>query len=146
MSQYVPDPAGYHPRPPVPAPYSGYQPVAREMVSRSGRLGASLLDSLLIILTLGIGWLIWALLVFGRAQTPARQMLGHVVADATTGQPLDWGRTALRELVIKGIVGYVGSVLTCGVYPIVDALFIFNDRRQTLHDMMASTIVVHLYD
>jgi uncharacterized RDD family membrane protein YckC len=29
------------------------------------------------------------------------------------------------------------------VYFLVDSLMIFNDRRQTLHDMMASSVIVH---
>jgi hypothetical protein len=139
-------PAAYQP---LPVPYADYSPVPRsqpgafEMVSRAGRLGAALLDNLLFVVTLGIGWLIWSFAVYGRGQTPARQLLGHVAVDATTGQPLGWGRTALRELVLKGIVGYLATTFTCYVYFLVDSLMIFNDRRQTLHDMMASSVIVH---
>ena len=130
-------------------PYAAYSPVpqagpgAFDLVSRGGLLGAALLDNLLFLVTLGIGWLIWSLAVYDRGQTPARQLLGHVAVDSTTGQPLSWGRTALRELVLKGLVGYFATTFTCYAYFLVDSLMIFNDRRQTLHDMMASSLIVH---
>jgi uncharacterized RDD family membrane protein YckC len=146
---YPPQPYKADPYQALPVPYAAYspvprsQPVAFDLVSRGGRLGAALLDNLLVIVTLGIGWLIWSLIVYDRGQTPARQLLGHVAVDSTTGEPLSWGRTALRELVLKGIVGYLATSFTCYVYFFVDSLMIFNDRRQTLHDMMASSLIVY---
>jgi uncharacterized RDD family membrane protein YckC len=146
---YPPQPYKADPYQPLPVPYAAYspvpgsRPVAFDLVSRGGRLGAALLDNLLVIVTLGIGWLIWSLIVYDRGQTPARQLLGHVAVDSTTGEPLSWGRTALRELVLKGIVGYLATSFTCYVYFFVDSLMIFNDRRQTLHDMMASSLIVY---
>jgi hypothetical protein len=40
------------------------------------RIGAWFLSILLAIVTLGIGYVIWGLIVWGRAQTPALQVLG----------------------------------------------------------------------
>jgi uncharacterized RDD family membrane protein YckC len=133
---------------PVPAPpYPGYQPMSQQtgprLVSPGGRLGAALIDGLLILFTAVIGWFVWALFTFRDGQTPGRQILGHVAADAATGQPLDWGRTAIREVLIKGIVGYFASALSCGVYSLVDAAMVFGDRNRTLHDRMINSIVIH---
>jgi uncharacterized RDD family membrane protein YckC len=49
---------------------------------------------------------------------------------------------ALREIVIKGIVGSIASSLTFGIYFVVDSLFIVRDDRKTLHDLISSTQVV----
>ena len=39
------------------------------------RLGAIVLDATLIIITLGIGWVIWSFIVWGEGQTPAKKIL-----------------------------------------------------------------------
>ncbi|MEU4556995.1 RDD family protein [Actinoplanes sp. NPDC023936] len=115
---------------------------APRLVSAGGRLAAFLLELVLVMFTAGIGWLAWALVTFRNGQTPARQILGQVAADAHTGQPLDWSRTALRELVFKGVVGYFATVVSGGIYFFVDSLMVFGSGRQTLHDRMANSIVV----
>jgi len=45
------------------------------------------LDFLLGVLTLGLGWLVWALVIFNRRQSPAGQILGVTVVDNDTGGP-----------------------------------------------------------
>jgi uncharacterized RDD family membrane protein YckC len=106
-------------------------------VSSGGRFGAFLLDRLLCMVTLGIGYLVWALITWADGQTPAKRLLGHVVVDATTGVPLDWGRMALRQFVIQGLLGWV----TFGIYFWVDSLMIFGEGQRTLHDRMANSVV-----
>jgi uncharacterized RDD family membrane protein YckC len=113
------------------------------LVSPFGRLIAQIFDGVLFVLTFGIGWLVWAFLVFDRGQTPGRLLLGHAVADARTGEPVGRGRMVVRELLCKWLLIVLLGVLTLGVYPVVDALFVFGDRQRTLHDRMAGTIVVH---
>jgi uncharacterized RDD family membrane protein YckC len=124
---------------PFPAPtYSPHTPVPRgRTVSSGGRFGAFLLDLLLCMVTLGIGYLVWALITWADGQTPAKRLLGHVVVDATTGVPLDWGRMALRQFVIQGLLGWV----TFGIYFWVDSLMIFGEGQRTLHDRMANSVV-----
>lgn len=159
---FPPPPSGAFQAPPAPyqpagAPPWGPSPAAASpwaqspadayggprLVSPGGRLGAQLLDGLLIFVTAGIGWLIWAVLVFDQGRTPARQLLGHVVADAATGEPVTWARMAVREVVLKGLLGYFASAFTCGIYYFADSLMVFGQRYQTLHDRIAGTIVIH---
>jgi uncharacterized RDD family membrane protein YckC len=69
------------------------------------RLAAYLLDAVLSIVTLGIGWLIWSLLAWRRGQSPAKQLLDmYVVHD---GRPASWKRMAAREILCKGVAGLV---------------------------------------
>ena len=42
-------------------------------ISPWARLGAYLLEQLLFLVTLGIGWIIWALTLGGKGQTPAKK-------------------------------------------------------------------------
>jgi hypothetical protein len=128
---------------PFPAPaYSPPAPVPTgRTVSAGGRFGAFLLDLLLCMVTLGIGYLVWALITWADGQTPAKRLLGHVVVDATTGVPFDWGRMALRQFVIQGLLGGLLSPLTLGIYFWVDSLMIFGEGQRTLHDRMANSVV-----
>jgi len=65
------------------------------------------------VVTLGIGWLIWALVVFGRGQTPAKQVLKMRVVTLRTGEKATWGRMFVREIVAKPLVGVL-SLVTLG--------------------------------
>jgi uncharacterized RDD family membrane protein YckC len=106
------------------------------------RLGAYLLDFMLVIVTVGIGWLIWSIVVWQRATTPGHSLLNHVFVDSSTGHALSWGRTALREVIWKGLVGGVASWLSAGIYFVVDSLFVIRTDRRTIHDMLASSTVI----
>jgi uncharacterized RDD family membrane protein YckC len=114
------------------------------LVSVGGRIGAALLDVLLMLVTLWIGWLVWAMVTWSDGQSPAKQLLGYVVADADTGEPFDWGRMALREFCVKGLLGWLLSLVSLGIYVWVDAFMILGDRQRTLHDRMANSIVRHV--
>lgn len=113
--------------------------VAGPLVSNGKRFGAYLLESVLGVITLGIGWLIWALIVWREGLTPAKQLLGMRCVNADTGEAATWGTMALRELVGKGILGSI----TFGITTIVSAFMILlGERRQGIWDMVATTIVV----
>jgi uncharacterized RDD family membrane protein YckC len=129
---------------PYPQPYAVGQIAGHRLVSAGGRLGAVLLDVLLMFITLWIGWVIWAMITWSSGQTPAKKLLGHVVADANTGQPFDWGRMALREFCIKGMLGWILGMITLSVYFWVDSFTVFGDRQRTLHDRMANSVVRHV--
>ncbi len=112
-----------------------------ELATYPQRVIAFLLDIVLIPLTLVIGYIIWWLIVLGRAQTPGKQIVGiQVVKD--TGEPVGWGYMFLREFVIKGLLGGFLSSFA-GIYFVVDHIWpLFDDNKQTIHDKMVSTLVV----
>ena len=149
--QYSPVPVPVPPRGPADYPAGHFGPTGRApqlfdeaglpLVTPGGRLSALLLDLVLIVITLGVGWLVWSLIAWSNGRTPARQLLGHVVADATTGDPLGWGRMALRQLVVCGLLGAALGAVTAGIYLLVDASMVFSADHRTLHDRMAGSVV-----
>jgi uncharacterized RDD family membrane protein YckC len=111
------------------------------LVPPAGRFSALLLDLGLAVVTLGVGWLIWSLVTWRHGQTPAKQLMGHVVADAATGRPLGWGRMAHRELIVRVLLGTVLSLVTAGVYALADAFVVYSAGHRTLHDRLAGSAV-----
>jgi uncharacterized RDD family membrane protein YckC len=91
--------------------------------------GASLLVEL-IGFAISIGYFIY---FWGRGQTLAMRLFHLRVADATTGQPIGYGRAALRY------VGYLLSAIVCYIGLIWAA---FDSRKQGWHDKIASTVVL----
>jgi uncharacterized RDD family membrane protein YckC len=104
------------------------------------RLGALALDLLLFIVTLGIGWLVWSLIVWARGQSPAKQLLGMRVVHADTLETVSWGRMALREIVCKEIVGLAAAITFVGI--VLYFWLLWDDQNQELWDKMATTLVV----
>ena len=117
-------------------------PVGIPLTNPWARLGAALLDMLLIIVTLFIGWAVWTLVVWSKGQTPGKQICGQRVVMKQTGQAARWGEMALRDFVIRGLaIGILGQ-LTCGIVSLVATLMIFSAYHETLWDKWAGTLVV----
>jgi hypothetical protein len=131
----------YEPRPAAPLYQQTAALAGPRLVTAGGRFGALLLDGLLMLVTLGIGWIVWSLFTWSDGQSPAKKLLGHVVADPITGAAFDWGRMALREFCIKGLLGWVLNLVSFGIYAWVDAFMCLSDRQRTLHDRMANSVV-----
>jgi uncharacterized RDD family membrane protein YckC len=103
------------------------------------RFWAYVLDYLLFWLLLIIGWFIWfGFFTAKQGQTPGKQLLGLRVIKLDGAVP-DTGTMWLRAVVIQGLVySFVGALA------IVAYLWAFFDRdRQTLHDKMLGTYVIH---
>jgi uncharacterized RDD family membrane protein YckC len=114
-------------------------PNGTELASVGRRIGAYFLAIPLSIVTLGIGYLIWGLIVWGRGQTPALQVLGMRVWQPATQRNATWGTMALREVVGRFLVG-----LFCITELISFILMLTGKERKSLHDLIAGTVV--LYD
>jgi uncharacterized RDD family membrane protein YckC len=110
------------------------------------RLGAYALDAALCVLTLGIGWFIWALVVWGNGQTPGKQILKIRTFNAVTGRPATWGHMALREFLVPFTVG-IASFVTGGIaaiaWIVIEIVFYFNKASRTLRDLWVKTAVVN---
>jgi len=69
-------------------------------------------------------------------QTLCKRWLGIKVV-RSDGSPVDLGRLILLRNVVPWFINSA-----CGLFFLVDALFIFTDERRCLHDQIADTIVV----
>ncbi|MCY3636010.1 MAG: RDD family protein [bacterium] len=78
-----------------PIDFRSLQPSLRQ------RAGALLLDYLMVVLTLGIGWIVWATFTLDQGQTPAKQLLKMRVIRQDKEQAARLGWMALRELFLK---------------------------------------------
>lgn len=104
------------------------------------RLGAGLLDVVIAVVTLGIGWAIWDLVLWRIGQSPAKQILGMRIVDARTELPINWSRSFVRNFVLYGILGLIPFL--GWIYCIVGAFFVFGSDRQALWDRIARTRVI----
>ena len=154
-----PSGAAYTPAPPVPAGYGYGQnrnvvpqgmyfdqvsglnlPDGTQLASVGRRIGAYFLALPLAIVTLGIGYVVWGLIVWGNGQTPALQVLGMRVWRPETNKVAGFWFMALREIVGR----IVDSILSFITLITSFVLFVAGQKHQALHDSIAGTVV--LYD
>jgi uncharacterized RDD family membrane protein YckC len=135
-----------NPHPLNPNAFSAPSAPTFRYASFQHRLGAYSLDAVLCVLTLGIGWLIWALVVWGNGQTPGKQIVKLRTYNAVTGQPASWGHMALREFLVPLTVG-LASLATSGIayiaWVVVEIVFYFNKGNRTLRDLWVKTAIVN---
>lgn len=105
------------------------------------RLGGYLLDGVLALVTLGIGWLIWSLVVWGRGQTPGKQLLGMRCIFTQNLHRASWGRMALRQVVGSLVMTFI-VVVTFGIGAVLYFWLLWDKDNQELWDKLASTLVV----
>ena len=133
-------------------------PVVRgKRVTFTGRFfGDSMLESVLQIVTLFIGWLIWFAIVAPGGQTPAKQLLNVYIIDHKSGRLASTRQVWMREIGDK----YV-AVLLLGIglgllvspdlgYSILQlyaltsgAWILFNADRRALWDLFPGTAVIY---
>jgi uncharacterized RDD family membrane protein YckC len=141
-------PAYGYPAAPPPTDASGrrfdpasslYLPNGVELATVGRRIGAYFLAIPLAIITLGIGYLIWGLVLWGQGTTPALRVLNMKVYRVDRNEVPGFGGMALREIVGRIVDGIFGPITQL----ISFILFVTGDRRQSLHDHVASTTVVY---
>lgn len=126
------------PPPPPSPPFSVRATAPAQLATAGSRIGAALLDGLLMVVTLFIGWLIWSIVLWKQSTSPAKKMLGMVVVDANTGAPATIKQMVMREVVGKWVVGSVTGVVTFASLVMLWA----TPRRQTVWDYIGTTVVV----
>jgi uncharacterized RDD family membrane protein YckC len=117
------------------------------LASKGRRFGAYLLEIPLTIVTLGIGYLIWMLIVWSRGQTPAKQLLKMRVVRLEKRRAAHWGWMALRNFVLAMLIGIPLELIFPGLsilWLLANAIaLLVNSRNQALWDMIVKTVVVH---
>lgn len=104
------------------------------------RLGSYFLEAILMVVTLGIGWLIWASMTAGSGQTPAKRLLKLRVIDASSLRPVGFGKMFWVRGLLAGIVAQFAILFTLGIL-----LFMpfWDKRKQNIWDKVSSTYVVN---
>ena len=103
------------------------------------RLWATILDGLLFIVTCGIGWLIWSIVLWQQSTSPAKKMLKLKIVDLNTGAPASMVQMLLREFLGKIVL----STVTSGLTTLVGAVLILVvPSRQGVWDYISKTTVV----
>ena len=114
-------------------------PNGTELASVGRRIGAGFLTIPLAIATLGVGYIVWGLIVWGNGQTPALQVLGMRAWRPETNRVAGFWIMALREIpgrIINHVFGVI-TLLTSFV------LFVAGREHKALHDWIAGTVVLH---
>lgn len=114
-------------------------PQGVELASVGRRIGAWFLSIPLAIVTLGIGYAIWGLIVWGRGQTPALQVLNMRCWRPEERRVAGSWWMALREIVgrfVEGILSIITLLLSF-------ILMLTSNERKSLHDLIAGTVVVY---
>ena len=127
------------PPPPPSSNNSGSLGIGVVPCGNGTRLWATVLDGLLFVVTCGIGWLIWDIVLWQQSTSPAKKMLNLKIVDINTGAPASMQQMLLREVLGKMIL----STVTSGVTTLVGAVLILVvPGRQGVWDYIAKTTVV----
>lgn len=115
-------------------------PAGVQIATAGRRLGGFLLEWLLIIITLWIGWAIWSVFFsWKKGQTPAKQVMGMRCVKLSADWTASWRTMGLREVIAKPVIGLLSWV----TFGIVNFWLVWDDKTQELWDKMAGTIVVN---
>lgn len=131
----------------MPGSRSGTPDPLSMLASKGRRFGAYLLEIPLVLVTLGIGYLIWMLVVWARGQTPAKQLLGMRVVRLEERRAAHWGWMALRNFLLGLLIGFPLELIFPGLsflWLLANAIALLaSSRNQALWDMIVKTVVVH---
>lgn len=112
-------------------------PPGTELASVGRRIGGYFMEGLLFLVTLGIGYFIWTLIVWAGGQSPGKQVLGMYCYRPSTGRAASWGYMLLR---------WFGEVLVSIVpfgFIVSSIIMIVSDEHKAIHDHIAGTVVLH---
>jgi len=116
-----------------------YLPPGTQLAGVGRRVGAYFLAFPLMIITLGIGYVIWGLVLWGKGTSPALSVLGMKVWKPATNSKATWGTMFLRDFLGR-IVDGILSIITLLISFI---LFVTGKEHKSLHDIVGGTVVLH---
>jgi uncharacterized RDD family membrane protein YckC len=130
-----------------------------ERVTFTRRFFGAILESLLFVVTLFLGWFIWLAIVAPKGQTPAKQLLGIFIHDYQTGEVAStakvWQRDAFGKLGVPWIIllvaGLAGNafgsylpvffVLLETAHSLSPVIILFTRDRRAIWDWHSGTVV-----
>ena len=115
--------------------------VGLDLASPWVRLGAYLLETILITVTLGIGWIVWALVISGNGQTPAKKIMDLTAIDKISLKPLSLG----KMFWLQGVLGYFATIIVTITLGLLSLMPFWDRHNQNLWDKFSSSYVVRNY-
>lgn len=112
-----------------------------QLTTAGRRLGQYLLDGLLALVTLYIGYIIWSLIIWKRGQTPGMQLLHIRVVKKDTLATASMGTMALRQIVGMWLVGGLLAYTVIGL--VLYFMLLWDADRQQVWDKIAATVVIN---
>ena len=101
----------------------------------------------LVIITLGVGWLIWSIFEWHNGRTASFRLTGLRVVRSSDGRPIGLGRSILRNALLCTLL-LVPTILTCVVVAITFVMGasppndLFSKPRNAPWDKLTRTTVV----
>jgi uncharacterized RDD family membrane protein YckC len=115
-------------------------PNGTQLASTGRRIGSYFLAIVLAIVTLGIGYLIWGAISWSKGQTPTQQLLGLQTWKPQTSANATWGQQFLREVSrLLYAIPFIGLIVVIVSF----VMFLSSKERQSIHDQIGGTIVLH---
>lgn len=114
-------------------------PAGVYLTSVGKKFGVYVLEGLLFVFTLGIGWLIWGAVTAAHGQTPARQVLGVYLVSAHTGRPLSWPEIVFVRGIIGAAIMSLAAMFTLGILLLMP---LWDAKNQTVADKISQAIAV----
>ena len=129
---------------------SCYHPEDLQTATQGRRLAGYVLDLIIVVVTFGVGWLVWLLLAAPKGQSPGKQLLGMYII-RSDGSRAGGAYTWVRELIIKVLLFdgffWVLGAMTGGLGQllwVIPALWcVWDAERQCLWDKVGSTYIAH---
>ena len=103
------------------------------------RLGSWLLDALLGLVTLYVGWLIWALFTAEEGQTPAKRLLGLRVIREDRQEPASLLWMFFVRGIFGGLVAWVASLFTLGIILFMP---LWDSKNRNIWDIASGCVVI----
>lgn len=121
-------------------PKSGLMlPEGVQLAGVGRRIGAYFLSLVLGVVTLGIGYIIWGLIAWGKGRSPALQVLGMRCWKPGNGRTASWGTMALRDIVGSIAQGLLSVITLIASF----VLFLCGKEHKSIPDLVAGTVVVY---
>jgi len=116
---------------------------AFQLATAGRRLGQYMLDVLLLLVTLLIGYWIWSLIIWGRGQTPGMQILHMRVIKADNFKEAGRGTMAFRQLIGKLLLFTVINLVFVPAGLVLCFMLLWDRERQEVWDKIANTLVIN---
>jgi uncharacterized RDD family membrane protein YckC len=114
-------------------------PTDAQIAGVGQKLLTAVLESMLMTVTFGIGWIIWAAITSSEGQTPARKLLGLRVVDADTGKPVTLAKLFFMRGILGSIVAGIAYTLS---FSILFFMPLWDKKNQSIVDKISNTVIV----